>query len=280
VKPTFVVFRRRCTGGRPWPLIGGLLAASFATGAEPQLLRLDSVVVSPSKFAAVEGIAGSTHALELGRLQALPNTGDDLFRGLARLPGLAADDISAQFWVRGAPHSEVRTRLDGVDLIEPFHLKDAQGALAIVDPGAIAWLELATGGFAADHGDRLAGVLTMETRSDPRRRTALNLSLTGSGTSAQGTFGEHRGRWLVTARRGFPELALRASGRPRVSGLPRRDGQGGMGNRPRGGALRAPPDRRRPPPLHASGLPCPHQPVRQPLRLAAVAPRPDLGPAE
>ena len=212
MKPTFVVFRRRCTGGRPWPLIGGLLAASFATGAEPQLLRLDSVVVSPSKFAAVEGIAGSTHALELGRLQALPNTGDDLFRGLARLPGLAADDISAQFWVRGAPHSEVRTRLDGVDLIEPFHLKDAQGALAIVDPGAIAWLELATGGFAADHGDRLAGVLTMETRSDPRRRTALNLSLTGSGTSAQGTFGEHRGRWLVTARRGFPELALRASG--------------------------------------------------------------------
>lgn len=187
-------------------------AGGMPEGTGPVRQLLDAVVVSPSTFGSGEIAAASTHTLDLARLQALPNTGEDLFRGLARLPGMAADDISAQFWVRGAPHSEVRTRLDGVDLIEPFHLKDAQGALAIVDPGVIAWLELATGGFPADHGDRLAGVLTLETRGEPGRRTALNVSLTGAGTTAQGALPSRRGRWLVTARRGFPELALRASG--------------------------------------------------------------------
>ena len=44
----------------------------------------------------------------------VPQVGDDLFRSIARLPGLAADDISAQFWVRGAPHSQLLARLDGV----------------------------------------------------------------------------------------------------------------------------------------------------------------------
>ncbi|MEN9813313.1 MAG: hypothetical protein RL479_1999, partial [Verrucomicrobiota bacterium] len=194
----------------------GLVWAAWAGGMPeaglPARHLLDSVVVSPRTLGAAEGAIASTHTLDFPRFQTLPNAGDDLFRGLARLPGLAADDISAQFWVRGAPHSEVRTRLDGVDLIEPFHLKDAQGALAIVDPGVIAWLELATGGFPADHGDRLAGVLTLETRGEPGRRTALSLSLTGAGTTAQGGLPARRGRWLVTARRGFPELALRASG--------------------------------------------------------------------
>lgn len=193
-------------------LVWAAAAGGILEGAFPARQLLDAVVVSPSTFGAAEVATASTHTLDLARFQALPNAGDDLFRGLARQPGLAADDISAQFWVRGAPHTEVRTRLDGVDLIEPFHLKDAQGALAIVDPGVIAWLELATGGFPADYGDRLAGVLTLETRGEPARRTALNLSLTGAGLTAQGALPGRRGRWLATARRGFPELALRASG--------------------------------------------------------------------
>ena len=51
---------------------------------------LDSVVVSPRTLGAAEVAVTSTHTLDLARFQALPNAGDDLFRGLARLPGLAA----------------------------------------------------------------------------------------------------------------------------------------------------------------------------------------------
>jgi outer membrane cobalamin receptor len=186
-----------------------LLAQSTA----PAPTRLAEIVVTPSRFGVADSAAPAAASLTAAELEVLPQVGDDLFRSIARLPGLASDDISARFWVRGAPHSQLLARLDGVDLIEPFHLKDAGGALSIVDPAAIRRLDLATGGFAAEFGDRLAGVLTMETRAPTRARTALNLSLTGLGAASEGVFAGRRGRWLASARRGYPDVALKLAGR-------------------------------------------------------------------
>ncbi|MSU47696.1 MAG: hypothetical protein EXS37_01140 [Opitutus sp.] len=181
--------------------------------ATEQPIKLAEVVVTPSRFGVAETPLAAAATLTAAQLEVLPQVGDDLFRSIARLPGLAADDVSAQFWVRGAPHSELLARLDGVDLIEPFHLKDVDGALSIVDPATIRLLDLSTGGFAVEYGDRLAGVLTMETKSTARPLTSLNLSLTGLGASRQGVFEGGRGRWLLSGRRGYPDVALRIAGR-------------------------------------------------------------------
>ena len=109
--------------------------------AEPPI-KLAEFVVTPSRFGVADIATTAAATLTAAELEVLPQVGDDLFRSIARLPGLAADDISAQFWVRGAPHTELLARLDGVDLMEPFHLKDVDGALSIVDPATIKWLEL------------------------------------------------------------------------------------------------------------------------------------------
>ncbi len=196
----------------PFVLLALIPPLSAQVAVEPPI-KLAEVVVTPSRFGVADVATTAAAALTAAELEVLPQVGDDLFRSIARLPGLAADDVSAQFWVRGAPHSELLARLDGVELLEPFHLKDVAGALSIVDPVTMRWLELSTGGFSAEHGNRLAAVLTMETKSDPRPLTALNLSLTGVGASKQGGFAGRRGRWLVAARRGYPDVALRASGR-------------------------------------------------------------------
>lgn len=195
-------------------LVAWSLPLAAQVAVEPPL-RLAEVVVTPSRFGVTSTTTAAAASLTAEQLEVLPQLGDDLYRSITRLSGLAADDISAQFWVRGAPHGELLARLDGVDLIEPFHLKDVDGALAIVDPAVIQRLDLTTGGFAAEFGDRLAGVLTMETKSDPRPRTALNLSLTGVGAMRRGGFADGRGRWLVAGRRGYPDVALRLSDRDR-----------------------------------------------------------------
>ena len=182
------------------------------TATEPPI-KLAEVIVTPSQFGVADQRNASTASLTGAELDALPQVGDDLFRSIARLPGLATNDFTASFWVRGAPNSQVLARLDGVQLIEPFHLKDIDGALSIIDPRSISRLDLVTGGFAADFGDHQAGVLTMDTRQPARGRTGLELSLTGVGAHTEGTFAGNRARFLVSARRGYPDIALRVVGK-------------------------------------------------------------------
>lgn len=197
----------------PFAIAIGLFTPLRAQIAVEPPIRLAEFVVTPSRFDVADAATSIAASLTAAELEVLPQLGDDLFRSIARLPGLAADDFSAQFWVRGAPQSELLARLDGVDLIEPFHLKDVDGALSIVDPATIRRLELSTGGFGVEHGDRLAAVLTMETKSLSGPLTALSLSLTGVGARHHGGFARGRGRWLVAGRRGYPDVALRAAGR-------------------------------------------------------------------
>jgi hypothetical protein len=190
-----------------------ITTAISATAAPP--IALDEFVVTPSRFGISSQPFAAGTTLTAADLTALPQLGEDLYRTIARLPGLAADDFTSKFWVRGAPNAQVLARFDGVDLIEPFHLKDIDGALSIVDLPSVARLDLATGGFTAEFGDRLAAVLTLESTGGPalRPRTSLGLSLTGIRASNQGNFAQGRGRWLAAARRGYPDLALKVQGR-------------------------------------------------------------------
>jgi hypothetical protein len=188
-------------------------AAQPVDGSPP--IRLADFVVAPSRFGVGARTAQFPATLTQAELATLPQAGEDLYRTLVRLPGVAADDFTAKFWVRGAPNGKLLARLDGVTLIEPFHLKDIDGALAIVDLPTVSRLDLLTGGFTADYGNRTAAVLDIATDFPvtPARDTALGLSLTGVRAAHSGRFAGDRGRWRLTARRGYPDLALRLEGR-------------------------------------------------------------------
>ncbi len=185
-----------------------------APGDEP-LVRLERMVVTPSRFSLSPEGDGSIATLTHKDLETLPQVGEDLFRSIARLPGVAADDFTAKFWVRGAPQRQLLVRLDGADLLEPFHLKDVDGALSIIDLQIISRLDLMTGGFNSDFGNRAGGVLAMETLTParPRPSASLGLSLTGMRGGTGGTFAQGAGRWLGSIRRGYPDIALRFEGR-------------------------------------------------------------------
>ena len=174
---------------------------------------LENLVVTPSRFGVAEGPALPMATLTHRDLETMPQLGEDLYRAIGRLPGLATMDVTAKFWVRGAPNEQMLARLDGATLLEPFHMKDIDGALSIIDIETVARLDLTSGGFSAEYGDRLAGVLVMETESymQPKPHTTLGISLTGGRATNRGTFAGGRGNWLVSGRVGYPDIALRAT---------------------------------------------------------------------
>ena len=198
----------------PAPVDPGAPRGSAASSMEEPVVRLDKVVVTPSQYGIAEERIAPNVTLTSTEIETLPQLGEDLYRTITRLPGLTGNDFSAKFLVRGAPNNQLLARFDGVDLIEPFHLKDWDGSLSIVDLQTIGSVDLVTGGFTTEYGDRLAGVLTMETQefTRPKPLTTLGLSVTNVRATNQGEFAGGEGQWMAAARRGYIDLAVKLGG--------------------------------------------------------------------
>jgi hypothetical protein len=186
-------------------------AALPSLGLDRVATPLAAVRVAPGYFGVMEQTVAAPQTLTRAEIQSNPQLGEDIFRAVNRLPGLSGTDLSARFNVRGGSGSEIHVSLDGLELYEPFHLKDIDAALSIVDVESIGGIDLNTGGFSAQHGDHLTGVFAMRS-VEPRTsgpHTAVGLSVTNLRAMSQGGFDGGRGGWIVSARRGYLDIALR-----------------------------------------------------------------------
>ena len=189
-------------------------ALRFALAEASVTLR--EVIVMPGHFSLMHRQPTVEQTLTRREIQSLPTLGDDVYHAIQRLPGLSGNDLSARFTMRGGQHEEVLVRLDGMELIEPFHLKDIPGGglFSIIDAEAVAGIDMMTGAFPVEYGNRLSGVFDIEsapTRFD-RTRTSLGISISNIRFLSEGHFSEGRGQWLLVARRGYFDWVLAAAG--------------------------------------------------------------------
>ena len=214
--PADVLLRVEALGWTAWEASTARRAAAGDTLViDVALLRavipLEDVVVVPGAFGVLDEVATFRPAtLTREELETVPQLGEDVFRVLQRLPGVVSDDISTRLQVRGGSDRELLVTLEGFELYEPYHLKDFDGALGIVDVNALGGIELLTGGFPVRYGDHLAGVFDMTTRPPPAEgtSTSVGLSVTNVTVASRGRFAGGKGDWLVSARRGYLDLAL------------------------------------------------------------------------
>ena len=174
-------------------------------------LALAEIVVAPGTF----GIGGDEatlmrQTLTQDEMQALPQLGEDIFRMMERIPGVATGDISAKLNVRGGNADEPMIMLDGVELFEPYHMKDLDAVMGIVDVRTLGSLDLIAGGLPTQYGDRMTGLLDMRTRQPigEGRRNTIGFSISNVTARSQGTFNDGRGGWMVSGRRGFLDILL------------------------------------------------------------------------
>jgi TonB dependent receptor/Carboxypeptidase regulatory-like domain/TonB-dependent Receptor Plug Domain len=191
--------------------VGATEAAPLTIALAPAAYQLATQTVSPGSFSFADAPAQVPQTLTRTDIQSAP-FGEDLFRAMNRLPGLSSGDYGAQFSIRGGRQDETLIQLDGLDIHEPFHLKDFnEGALSIFNVDAIDGVELLTGGFSAHYGDRRSGVMRITSRT-PRAEggsVTAGASLTGASILGEGRIAGDRGSWIVSGRSGFAGLLLR-----------------------------------------------------------------------
>lgn len=176
----------------------------------PAALQLAEVTVTPGSFSFLDAGTAKPQSRSRADIEAAP-FGEDLFRAMNRLPGLASGDYGAHFSIRGGRHDETLFLLDGLEIYEPFHLKDFnEGALSIIDVEAIDGVELLTGGFPAQYGDKRSGVMRIASRTPREDGTHLSVgaSLSNARALVEGTFAHRKGSYLLSGRRGFVDLLL------------------------------------------------------------------------
>lgn len=173
----------------------------------------DEIVVQPSRLELLQKQPDASFSFGREEIETLPHLGGDVFRTISLLPGVAANDVTAQFSVHGGRRDEVKVLLDGQELYDAYHLKDYDNALSVVPARVLGGANLMTGAYPASQGDRMSGVLDLRTL-DPAagRHFILGLSVLDALASSSGRFAEDRGAWLLTARRGSLELARKVIG--------------------------------------------------------------------
>lgn len=153
---------------------------------------------------------------ELSRddIEALPGLSEDVLRVPRFLPGTAASPLSARAHVRGGREDELAVFFDGVPLFEPFHYKDVQGLLGMLDPESIATIDYFSGVFPVRYGNRLSGVLDITPRTYAGENyNAIGASVLYSHAITQGRLDSYPFEWLVSARRANVDLFADLLGR-------------------------------------------------------------------
>ena len=161
--------------------------------------ELENLSVSTSRYIL---FSNSQFFIDQRAIQALPDLGEDPLRSVQRLPGTAASGLSSKTHFRGGELNETAIFLNGLQLLDPFHIRDYHSIFSSIDARAISGVEVYTGGFPANFGDHMSGVLLLGTqRPEKPLHTELGLSVFNTSLLNSGYSKEGKVDWLVSARR-------------------------------------------------------------------------------
>ncbi|MGI9272572.1 MAG: TonB-dependent receptor plug domain-containing protein, partial [Woeseiaceae bacterium] len=186
-----------------WPGETIVVSVGMAT-ATPEI---ETIAVSASRYEILRELAASRFVLDQRTIQNMPDIGEDPIRITQRLPGAAASGASAKTHFRGGEESEIGIMLNGHPLFDPYHVRDYQSIFSAIDSRAIEGVEVYTGGFPVRFGDRMSGLVLMESLESLRpRHTEIGVSVFNTSVLTAGNSADHR--WLFSARRGNLDLVI------------------------------------------------------------------------
>lgn len=164
-------------------------------------VSLDNITVSASRYEVDRDATSSSVAIAQQAIDDMPDVGSDPVRISQRLPGVAASGASARAHFRGGELNEIGIILNGHRLFDPFHVRDYQSIFSTIDARAIEGVEIYTGSFPVQFGNRMSGVVVLQSLDpDVPRHTEVGLSVFNTSFLTSNRSGDLH--WLFSARRG------------------------------------------------------------------------------
>ncbi len=182
---------------------------------EPQPPALSAMTV----VAAGEYTLGGGRTATLTPLQVVqtPGAAANIMRALQTLPGPQGVDEGSGLFVRGGDVTETRVLIDDAWLLSPARFDNPTGHVtSTVDPFLLDRTVFSTGGFGAQYGNALSGLVRLETAGRPERTTGTATASIGNAGVAVALAPTARfgGRLSATINSLSPLLAVFGEAQP------------------------------------------------------------------
>ncbi len=174
-------------------------------------VQLDEAIVTGETYST-----GPDEQTTLDPLEAIttPGASGDLFRAFQSFPGVSSPGDGAGLFVRGGDVTETKLLLDQATVHYPYRYESpAGGTFGAVPPFLVDGTEFSMGGFSAQYGNALSGVLAMESKDRPTQaRQYLNLGLAAASLEFDQPLVEDELGVRVSGNRSFTGVLFRVNG--------------------------------------------------------------------
>ena len=177
-------------------------------------MELEEVVVTgESPEANVTDIQMSRNQIDIKQVKKLPALfGEpDIIKTVQLLPGvISAGEGTSSFFVRGGSADQNLILIDEAPVYDPSHLF---GLFSVFNADIIKDSELYKGGIPSRFGGRLSSILDVRTRDGNNKEFVgdAGIGLLASSISLEGPIKENESSYIVSARRSYVDLFLRAA---------------------------------------------------------------------
>jgi hypothetical protein len=185
---------------------------------EVRLTEVQGVSVGAGYFNDSPTEPTSSTRFSAEEVRRAPGSAGDVSRIMFSLPSVAkVNDQVNNLIVRGGNPTENSFYVDNIEIPNINHYPlfgTSGGPISLVNTDFVKNVDFSAGGFSAAYGDRLSSVMALSFREGDREKTDLqaDFNFAGIGLVAEGPIVNHRGSWLVSARRSYLDLLVDAIG--------------------------------------------------------------------
>ncbi len=166
------------------------------------VLMLDEQIIVGSHFSISDTPVGNAVAMDKEEIAQIVSASRGVSTVVAHLPGVVSGSLISTFNLRGGRVSEVRTVIDGVEMLNPYLVTDLSGGLfSSIDREVVDSVTLHSGAYGAEYGNAMSGILNVNTDIDEGAGSKYKLGRQLWGyesyyVKAKGSFASDKGEYL------------------------------------------------------------------------------------